>query len=322
MLDQVFGSAKRWSVPAKIAGIRLDAFARQCLPHLSRRQLVKSLREKLFFINGKVGKKGDRLKAGDLLTYHGPMDWLQDAPASASHHGLKIAYEDESLLIADKPAGMATHGFSARDQNTLANLLVAHRPALTSIGNSRWQPGLVHRLDRDTSGLVLVAKTQPAFEHLRLQFRRRQVEKRYWALVWGSTALEGEIAYPLMHEPGSKGRMQPLVDGSGPGPRPKAWTALTHYRKLAGGRRLSLLEVRMNTGVTHQIRVHLAVIGHPIVGDSVYGAARQQRLGLKRHFLHAVSLQFRHPDDEQLVKVESRLPAELTAVLDRLRIAT
>lgn len=320
MSDQAFWRVKRWSAPEMARGMRLDAFVRKCLPHLSRRQLIEAVRDGLFFINGTVGKKGDRLKAGDLLTYHGPEDWLQIAPPAASTHELKIAYEDASVLVVDKPAGMATHGFSARDRNTLANLLIGHRPALTNIGNSRWQPGLVHRLDRETSGLVLVAKTPRAFEHLRLQFRRRQVEKRYWALVWGSPPIEGVITYPLTHDRGSKGRMKALVDRSKATPGKKAWSALTQFRKMAEASGASLLEIRMNTGVTHQVRVHLATIGHPIVADLTYGTPGQQRFGLKRHFLHAVCLNFRHPEDEQPVKVDSQLPAELKSVLDRFGI--
>lgn len=322
MSDQGFWTVKRWSVPAEKTGVRLDAFARHCLPHLSRRQLENSVRDKFFLINERVGKKGDRLKAGDVLTYHGPEDWLQDAPRPDARRNLKIAYEDESVLVVDKPGGMATHGFSARDRDTLANLLIAGWPALKNVGKSRWQPGLVHRLDRETSGLVLVAKTQSAFKHLRLQFHRRQVEKKYWALVWGSPALEGVVAYPLAHEPGDKSRMKAVVSRSKPGPRHKAWPALTRFRKHGEADGLSLLEIRMNTGVTHQIRVHLAATGHPIVGDLLYGGARRERLGLQRHFLHAFYLQFRHPDDERLVEVKSGLPAELEAVLSRLRMST
>ena len=206
MPDQALWTARRWRVPEDKAGIRLDAFARYCLPHLSRRQLETAVRDKLFLINDRLGKKGDRLKAGDILAYQGPTDWLHDTPHPDARCPLSVAYEDDSVLIVDKPAGMATHGFSARDRNTLANLLLATRPALMSVGNSRWQPGLVHRLDMDTSGLVLVAKTQSAFEHLRLQFRGRWIEKKYWALVWGSPELEGEVAYPLVHDPGDKRR--------------------------------------------------------------------------------------------------------------------
>ncbi|HEU4342779.1 MAG TPA: RluA family pseudouridine synthase [Candidatus Binatia bacterium] len=318
MSNQAPLAVKHWSVPGEVRPIRLDAFARRCLPHLSRRQLQDAIRAKLFFINGRIGKKGDRLKAGDALTFHGPDHWLRDAPIPDAQLQLNIVYEDESLLALDKPAGMPTHGFSARDQNTLANSLVARQPAIAAVGKSRWEPGLVHRLDRETSGLVLVAKTRAAFAHVRRQFRRRQVKKKYWALVWGSPNPEGAVFYPMAHDSSDKGRMRALLTFSSPKKKPKAWTARTRFRKLGEAHGLSLLEVEMETGVTHQIRVHLAAIGHPIVGDGRYGAARLERFGLERHFLHAFYLEFSHPRDGRPVKIEIKLPADLEAVLGRL----
>jgi 23S rRNA pseudouridine1911/1915/1917 synthase len=318
MSDQAPLAARQWSVPDEIRPIRLDAFARRCLPHLSRRQVEDAIRAKLFFINGRIGKKGDRLKARDAFTFQGPDHWLRDAPIPDDQLQVNIVYEDESLLALDKPAGMATHGFSARDQNTLANSLLACQPALAAAGKSRWEPGLVHRLDRETSGLVVVAKTRAAFEHLRRQFRRRQIKKKYWALVWGSPKPEGAVFYPMAHDSSDKSRMRALLAPSGPRKKAKAWTARTRFRKLGEARGLSLLEVEMETGVTHQIRVHLAAIGHPIVGDRLYGAARPERFGLDRHFLHAFYLEFSHPRDGQPVKIETKLPAELETVLGRL----
>ena len=220
-------------------------------------------------------------------------------------------YEDASVLVVDKPAGMATHGFSGRDLGTLANFLAAERPDLLMIGKSRWEPGLVHRLDRETSGLVLVAKTQAAFDDLRLQFRRRQVKKKYWALVWGITEPEGAMAYPIAHDSRDKKRMRAISDIS---PRPKkqkSWAALTRFRKLWDADGLSLLEIEMETGVTHQIRVHLAATGHPIVGDILYGENDREKFSLERQFLHAYCLEFFHPRDRRVVKIESELPLEL-----------
>jgi 23S rRNA pseudouridine1911/1915/1917 synthase len=228
-------------------------------------------------------------------------------------------YEDESVLVVDKPAGMATHGFSGRDHDTLANLLAAQRPDLLGIGKNRWEPGLVHRLDRETSGLLLVAKTQAAFDALRQQFRRRQVKKKYWALVWGITSAEGSVSYPIVHDERDRRRMQAMVDKSPRSKGQKSWLALTRFRKLRDGNGLSLLEIEMETGVTHQIRVHLAAIGHPIVGDFLYGREGGESFGLKRHFLHAHSLEFFHPRNHRVVKVESELPLELKAAVGRLQ---
>jgi len=231
-----------------------------------------------------------------------------------------IVYEDAAVMVLDKPAGVASHGFSARDTLTLANFLMAQRPELAAVGKSRWESGLVHRLDRETSGLVLVAKGRAAFESLRLQFSRREIKKIYWALVWGNAEAEGAIDYPLAHDSRDPRRMRALT---APAPRHKAvrcWRALTRFRKLCRRRGLSLLEVEMASGVTHQIRVHLAAIGHPIVADALYGAPGTETFGLDRHFLHARSLQFHHPETGGTVTVEAELPAQLKEVLKRLKI--
>jgi 23S rRNA pseudouridine1911/1915/1917 synthase len=310
---------RSWLVADDQAAIRLDTFVRRCLPHLSRRQVEYAIRGKLFRINNRVGGKGDKLSPGDWLIFKGPGSWLLSTPFPQSELRAPIVYEDESVLVVDKPAGMATHGFSGRDHDTLANLLAAQRPDLLGIGKNRWEPGLVHRLDRETSGLLLVAKTQAAFDALRQQFRRRQVKKKYWALVWGITSAEGSVSYPIVHDERDRRRMQAMVDKSPRSKGQKSWLALTRFRKLRDGNGLSLLEIEMETGVTHQIRVHLAAIGHPIVGDFLYGREGGESFGLKRHFLHAHSLEFFHPRNHRVVKVESELPLELKAAVGRLQ---
>ena len=261
--------------------------------------------------------KGDRLASGEKLVFHGPASWLAVNPVPESMLEVPVIYEDPAVLIVNKPAGMATHGFSGRESGTLANCLLAGWPSLLNIGTSRWQPGLVHRLDRETSGLVLVAKTEAAFANLKSQFRCRQVKKTYWALVWGRVRHEGVISTPLAHDRQDRTRMRALT-------RPtrvkgKTWQAITRYRTVGRSRGLSLLEVDMETGVTHQIRVHLASIGHPIVGDSLYGADGAEGLGLERHFLHAGSLTIRHPVGGELLTARAELPGELGKLLRRLK---
>jgi 23S rRNA pseudouridine1911/1915/1917 synthase len=320
MSDQASAVITRsWSVPNDRAETRLDTFVRRCLPHLSRREVEHAICGKLFRINDKLGEKGDKLLPGDQVTFQGVGHWLLTAPVSQSQLRVPIVYEDVSVLVVDKPAGMATHGFSGRDQGTLANFLAAERPDLLMIGKSRWEPGLIHRLDRETSGLVLVAKTQAAFDDLRLQFRRRQVRKKYWALVWGITEPEGAVACPIAHDSRDKRRMRAISDISPRSKKQKSWPALTRFRKLWDVDGLSLLEIEMETGVTHQIRVHLAAIGHSIVGDFLYGEEGRESFGLKRHFLHAHSLEFFHPRDHRVVKAESGLPLELKAIVRRLQ---
>jgi 23S rRNA pseudouridine1911/1915/1917 synthase len=309
-----------WAVPSDAGEVRLDAFLRKCLPQLSRGALASAIDNKFFRIGGRPTRKGDKLGAGQIVTYHGPEEWLFSQPSPANQLDVPIIYEDASLLVVNKPAGMATHGFSGKDSQTLANFLVAYHPNLLTIGKSRWEPGLVHRLDRETSGLVLVAKTQQAIDELRRQFRRREIKKIYWALVWGETEPAGTISFPITHDTPDRRRMRVVVRDSAKSRDQRSWKALTGYRALGTGKGMSLLEIDLATGVTHQIRAHLSAIGHPIVGDSLYGAADSKPSGLTRHFLHARRLQFRHPADGRQIRVESELPVDLQEVLKRLKI--
>jgi 23S rRNA pseudouridine1911/1915/1917 synthase len=307
----------RWKTTAAEEGVRLETFVRHHLPHLSRRQCAKAIDENAFSVNGRRGKKGQRLKQGDLVIFHGAEHWLSNSPVAARDGSVSIAYEDAEIIVVDKPAGMATHGFSARDVNTLTNRLITRWPELLSVGRSRWEPGLLNRLDTDTSGLVLVAKNQPAFENLREQFRRRRITKKYTALVWGNPADSGSISLVLEHDSTDKSRMQVIDPSRTNQQRSKSWHALTRFRKLEKLGEMSLLEILMETGVTHQIRVHLAAIGHPIVGDSLY-ASKRDPMGLGRHFLHACGLEFSQPRSGVRVAVGSPLPAELTNFLKRM----
>lgn len=308
-----------WIVPADQTEIRLDAFVRRCLPHLSRREVEKAIRSGAFWVNGRPGKKGEELFTGDLVALKGPKSWLSPRPLPESRAAVPIVYEDPFLLVVDKPAGMATHGFSARSTGTLANFLTAMRPDLCNVGKSRWEPGLVHRLDRETSGLMMVAKRPDVFANLRRQFRRGEVRKKYWALVRGAAEKEGVVSYPLAHDPQDRRKMKALLTSSRRATS-KNWRAITSYRNLATSQDFSLLEVEMTTGVTHQIRVHLSALGHPIAGDALYGGGRADNLGLQRHFLHAFFLGFRHPEDARNMTLETVLPGDLRDALRRLKI--
>jgi 23S rRNA pseudouridine1911/1915/1917 synthase len=308
-----------WEISAAEEGDRLETFVRRRLPHLSRRQSAKAIDENAFLVNGRRPTKGQRLKQADLVIFQGAQHWLFDSPVAAVNGRVIITYEDAELIVVDKPAGIPTHGFSGRDVDTLANFLVAQWPELSSVGRSRWEPGLLNRLDTETSGLVLVAKNQPAFNHLREQFRRRRVTKKYMALVWGEAASSGSISLALAHDPNEKSRMQVVNEFRSDRQRPRSWRALTCFRELAGSGEMSLLEISMKTGVTHQIRVHLAAIGHAIVGDSLYGSENYRTI-LERHFLHASRLEFAHPTSGQSTVVESPLPTELNSFLERMKI--
>jgi 23S rRNA pseudouridine1911/1915/1917 synthase len=311
---------RSWVVTADRAGLRLDAFLRAPLPFLSRRELEEAMREQYFSINGRRARKGDRVMEGDVVQFNGPVEWLSPTPIPNPRLAVPVIYEDAQLLALNKSAGMDCHGFSGRDDDSLVNFLLAHWPELSGIGKSRWEPGLVHRLDRETSGVVLVAKTQAAFADLRRQFRRRAVKKKYLALVWGNVDEEGTIAFPLAHDFKDERKMQAIVVPGHRAPKDKVWPALTHYRKVCERRGLSFLELEMETGVTHQIRAHLAAIDHPVVGDALYSVAGRETFGLRRHFLHAKELRMTHPVSRRSVKLEAPLPDELAAVLARLKM--
>jgi 23S rRNA pseudouridine1911/1915/1917 synthase len=309
---------KTWKLPERHEPIRLDAFVRQCLPHLSRRGVEDAIRDRLFSIGEKIGKKGERLAGGDELVFCGPESLLAAKPEPNAGIDVPIVYEDSAILIVNKPAGMPTHGFSGRDKVTLANFLLARHANLAQVGKSRWEPGLVHRLDSETSGLVVVAKTQPAFVALKSQFRRRQIKKIYWALVSGLPPAEGIIEFPLTHDKRDKRRMR--IAARPARAQERTWKALTRYRRIGRSREVTLLEIDMETGVTHQIRVHLAAIGHPIIGDTLYGDRKTKNLGLQRQFLHARSLTLPHPSGAELLTVEAELPEDLAELLTRLEL--
>lgn len=312
-----------WAVPSDSEPIRLDAFARHCLPHLSMNEIQRVIGEKAFWVNQRAGKKGDTLFAGDLLTLRGFQELLAARPLPGRELKVSILYEDDSILVMDKPAGMSVHGFSGRATKTLANFLAAVRPSLSNIGESRWEHGIVHRLDRDTSGLVLAAKDQDSFETLRLQFRDASIRKKYWALVHGKMQKEGEVRFPLIHDPTDRRKMKALLQEGGEtkSPKKRRWNATTRFRCVDSKEGFSLLEIEMETGVTHQIRTHMSAIDHPLVGDSLYGKDRLDPFGLGRQFLHAFYLKFHHPRSGEVLVIQSPLPEELSEVLRHLEIS-
>lgn len=308
-----------WTVTEEQEAIRLDQFVRHCSPHLSLRQAQSAIGEGAFWVNRRRGRKGDRLQAGDAVELRGAPQWLAAVPLPGADLDVVVRYEDESVLVLDKPASIATHGFSGRETASLANFLAARYPSLQGVGHGRWQPGLVNRLDRDTSGLVLAAKDQAAFDNLRSQFRQGLVKKKYWALVWGKTPGRGALDLPLARDSRDRRKMRVASALRGRAAKAKVWPALTRFRRVGHAREFSLLEVEIETGVTHQIRVHLQAAGHPIVGDPLYGR-EPNPLGLTRQFLHAFCLGFRRPGDGREIVVESPLPEDLQGVVERLKL--
>ncbi len=303
-----------WIVPADIRAIRLDAFVRRCLPHLSSREAQKAIEAGAFWFAGRRGRKGDSLSGGDRVIFRGDSHWLATAPPAEPDLGIVVRYEDDAVIVVDKPAGIATHGFSGREKRSLANFLSAARPALSGVGRSPWEPGLINRLDRGTSGLVLAAKDQTSFESLRAQSEAGGIKKTYWALVWGVADETGTIAVPLAHDPKERGKMRPVAKQDEKR-RTRSWPASTRFRRRLSARGFSLLEIEIARGVTHQIRAHLQSAGHPIAGDPLYGGKQRDVFGLGRQFLHAQAIEYRHPAEARTIRVESPLPDNLKRVL-------
>lgn len=226
----------------------------------------------------------------------------------------EVIFEDDSIIIVNKPAGLPVYPLKDNETLTLANGLVARWPDLSKIGYGEMQTGLLHRLDNDTSGIILVAKTGLAFEDLHRQFNEESVLKEYTTLVLGETKDRGIIETPIIHDPKNKRKMKVVGEGL---------TAHTTYylikKYLAG--QYSLLQVQIKTGVRHQIRVHLASIGHPIAGDKLYQTPRQKmrdKTGLSRQFLHASKIGFNHPISKKWIGFTSNLPDEIQNVLTKL----
>jgi 23S rRNA pseudouridine1911/1915/1917 synthase len=230
---------------------------------------------------------------------------------------LPIVYQDEDLIVVDKPAGMVVHPAAGHATGTLVNALLHHVDDLSGIGGEK-RPGIVHRLDRGTSGLMVVAKRDSAHEELSRQFHDREVEKEYFALVWGVVAAGRRIDAPIGRDPANRKKMSARSR--------RSREAVTRIIRAEQIRVLTLLQVAIYTGRTHQIRVHLSAIGHPVVGDSLYGGVHRRVPGdlravthLDRPFLHAARLVFKHPRDGRRMEFASELPPDLQRVLDELR---
>ena len=289
-------------------GERLDVFAARLLPQLSRSRVRRLIDGGLVTLDGRpAAKAGVKLEAGQRVELTVPPP--EPAELEPEAIPLRIVYEDDDLLVVDKPAGLAVHPSPGHSRHTLVHAILAHCPQLSSIGGEG-RPGIVHRLDKDTSGLIIVAKHDDAHRSLARQLKERQMEKRYLALVEGLVEPpEGVIEAPIARHPRRRQRMAVVEGGR---------EARTRYKLLreVGGR--SLLEVRPETGRTHQIRVHLAAIDHPVAGDRVYGRRDAGRWPLRRHFLHAHGLVFHHPRTGERLELEAPLPEELAQALATL----
>ncbi len=290
------------------SGTRIDKYVAQELPELSRSAVQKLLQEGRVLVDGRTPKASESVVAGATIVVRLPAP--QPTEVLPQDIPLHVVYEDDDVLVVDKPAGMVVHPAAGHQEGTLVNALLGRNPDLATIGYEK-RPGIVHRLDKDTSGLLVIAKNDHALHELQQQFQTRQVDKTYLALVEGVLeAPEGVIDAPIGRDPRQRKRMATVPKGGRP--------AVTEYKVREYFQQHTLVEAHPITGRTHQIRVHFAAIGHPLVGDPVYGY-RRQRLPLKRQFLHAARLCFTLPGSGREVGFESPLPDDLRAVLEILR---
>ena len=315
MTANLDSSTLSFHVDENNAGARLDAYLAVHIDGWSRARLQRLIEAGDVLVNSKLAKASYKVAAKDEIEVE-----LVSAPAAFAPENipLEIVFEDEHLIVINKPAGLVVHPAAGIQSGTLANALAYHFQQLSHAGSIR--PGIVHRLDKDTSGLLVAAKTEAAHEDLADQFRAREVFKSYVALVYGVVKqASGRIEQPIARDPRNRTRMAIVPGGRG---------ALSLYTIRRSYGAFTLLDVELKTGRTHQIRVHLSGLKHPVVGDELYSGGRDNNVQdvqlraqirkLKRQFLHAEQLGFRHPATDEPMKFVAPLPAELTHLLAAL----
>lgn len=283
---------------------RLDQYLAERLPMLSRSQVQRLISEGHVRLNGVATRPGTRLHPGDELVWHVP----PTAPTALTPQpmDLRVLYEDDDLVVIDKPAGLVVHPGPGHAAGTLVHGLLARGAQWSSIGGVE-RPGIVHRLDKDTSGLLVIARNDAAHRDLAGQLQDRSLRRRYRAIVVGEVAdAAARIDAPIGRDPRHRQRMAVVASGR---------EAITDFRRLGLVQSHTLLEVSLLTGRTHQVRVHLAYIHHPVLGDPVYG--RPSPL-IARPALHAAEIEFRHPRTGQAISLESPLPPDFVAAWDAL----
>jgi 23S rRNA pseudouridine1911/1915/1917 synthase len=301
-------------VEAAAAGERLDRWLAARVPGLSRARLQTLIAGAHVRVDGAARKPSHRVVRGERIDVEIPPlppEELEPEPIA-----LSVVHEDEHVLVLDKPPGIVVHPGAGHARGTLAAAVLAHAPGTAGVGGPR-RPGVVHRLDKDTSGLLVIAKTPLAYESLTTQLAARTVRRVYLALVHGRLArVEGVIDKPIGRDPRDRTRMAVRAPGQGR-------RAVTHFRVLERFAEFTYVEARLQTGRTHQIRVHLADLGHPIAGDSAYGGRRRRELPapLEGLALHATALAFLHPATQERMEFTSALPPRIERLLSHLRHA-
>ena len=315
-------------------GIRLDRWVQAKRPELSRARVQELIGQGLVLVNGIPAKPALKLRGGERISLEVvPRPALRAEPEAIP---LSVVYEDDDLLIVNKPAGMTVHAGSGNSVGTLVNALLARGQALSRGAGAgvpdELRPGIVHRLDKETSGLIVVAKNDFAHARLAEAFQARTVKKSYLALVEGTLEkATGKIDFPIGRDPIHRTRMKaylPAAKSTRQTARARLREALTEWHKLVEFGPATMLLIQLHTGRTHQIRVHFSAIRHPLVGDELYGACKNLQVGktklgaLGRQFLHAAMLSFPHPRTGQWIEMRAPLPEDLRQFLELLRQTT
>ncbi len=298
-------------IPASFAGLRLDAALSRLFPEYSRTRLQECIRSREVLVDGKALRPRDIVSGGERV--EGQVRVNEESPLLPEEMDLEIVHEDRSLLVVNKPAGLVVHPGAGNPAGTLANALLHHDPGLSSIPRA----GIVHRLDKDTSGLLLIARRLQSHRALVEQLQQRSVSRRYAVLVHGKVIAGGTVEAPVGRHPVDRKKMAVRSGGK---------PAITHYRVRQRLGPCSLLEARLETGRTHQIRVHMAHIGFPVVGDPVYGkktraggdGATQALVAFPRQALHASHLELTHPETAKTCQWSAPLPQDFQQLLDTL----
>jgi len=306
-------------VPDGTSGTRLDAFLASVVPELTRAAVQRLIEDGDVLLDGVVQKSSYKVTGGEQISVTIPPP--EPSTAVPEEMQLDILYEDSDLIVINKPAGMTVHPGAGVNSGTLVNGLLAHCSDLSGIGGEI-RPGIVHRIDKDTTGILVVAKNDAAHEGLAVQFRAHSVKRVYVALVFGSPRTDkGRVESIIGRHPVDRKRMS--------GSAKHGRHAVTHWKVLARFQEVTLLKLRLETGRTHQIRVHMSESGHPLVGDPVYGGSARAA-GLKspefrgmvkkfgRQALHAKTLGFRHPSTGEYIEFDSELPEDMQTLLDYL----
>lgn len=290
-------------------GKRLDKFISDNCDEISRSYAAKLSEDGLVFVNGKKSDKKYKLKANDVIELEIPLH--QELEVLAENISLDIIYEDDDVIIVNKPQGMVVHPAAGNYSGTLVNALMYHYPDSLSKINGVIRSGIVHRIDKDTSGLLVVAKNDNAHIKLSMQLKERKAIRKYYALVNGNIKEDnGTINKPIARHPSDRKKMAVVQGGR---------EAITHFNVIKRYNGYTLVECILETGRTHQIRVHMASMGHSVVGDKTYGI-KKERFNLKGQLLYAKTIGFVHPSTGELVEFESQLPNHFENVLNKLTL--